>query len=224
MKKILAMAIGAAVVASFASAQTYSKNAVGFINIPATEGTMYALTFPLDNMESNDGLWNFNDTQLAKDAPDGSSVYLWNVADQSWDGFTKGRNGFPIPDDQVMLQPGQFFFFEPSADMTISMTGEVPDSTKTVVRIGKKQFSAIGNPYPTAMAFNDSALNTADIPDGSTVYLWSDESGWEGYTKGRNGFPIPEEQAVLQPGYGFFFELQSDDDVDWSVDKEYDWP
>lgn len=225
MKKFLAVAIGMAMVAgaAYAQSQTFSKNAVGFINIEAKAGKLYALTFPLDNMaEGSGGAWKFEDTQLAQDAGAGSSVYFWDGT--GWTPFNKGRNGFGITDDFATLQPGQCFFFEPADDMTITIAGEVPDSPTTGVAIaGAENLTAIGNPYPTPLKFEDTTL-AQEAAAGSAVYFW-DGTGWTPFNKGRNGFAVDEEFATVQPGYGFFFQTTDEDESsEWSVEKGYTWP
>jgi hypothetical protein len=224
MKKILAMAIGMAAVASFAYATevTYSQNAVGFINIPAEGGKLYALTVPFDNMNSDSGLWNFEDTQIAQDAEVGSTVYIWSGT--IWKEYNKGKKGFGIDDEYAQLKPGQFFFFQPAEDMNITMAGEVPDTASTVVPVaGAMNLSALGNPYPTGLPFEDSTL-AQEATVGSTVYIW-DGSVWKEYNKGKKGFGIDEEFATIPPGTGFFFQTAEDDESsNWEVQKGYDWP
>lgn len=224
MKKFLAVAIGMAMVAgaAYAQSQTFSKNAVGFINTEATEGALYALTVPFDNMDSDDGSWDFEDTQLAKDAAVGSTVYIWDGT--TWKEYNKGKKGFGIDPEYATLKPGQCFFFQPSEDMVISMSGEVPDSTNTLVAVaGAMNLSAIANPYPTDMTFEDTVL-AQNASVGSTVFIW-DGTTWKEYNKGKKGFGIDPEYAVIKPGVGFFFQTtEEDESANWDVEKEYKWP
>ena len=223
MKKTLTMALGLAVIASAAFAEpTYSKNAVGFINIPATGGQLYALTVPLDNMDADNGIWKFEDTQIAKDADDGSSVYFWTGT--RWAEYVKGRDGFGIDEAYEALTPGQCFFFQPSSDMMLTMSGQVPDSSNTVVKVtGAKNLSAIGNPYPVQFKFEESQL-AQDASDGASVYFWTG-TRWAEYVKGRDGFGVDEAFEFVTPGQGFFFQTTDDDsESEWKVEKEYKYP
>jgi hypothetical protein len=226
MKKTLTMALGLAVIASAAFAEpTYSKNAVGFINIEAEANELYSLTVPFDNLGADDGLWDFESTQLANDAPVGSTVYIW--AGTSWREYNKGKKGFGIEPEYAKLTPGQCFFFQPSDNMVITMAGQVPDTANTFVSVaGSRNLSAIGNPYPTPLDFESSTLATDPnlAKAGSTVYIW-DGKTWKEYNKGKKGFGIDPEYATIQPGVGFFFQTTDDTESGrWEVEKGYTWP
>lgn len=222
MKKILAMAIGAAVVASFASAQTYSKNAVGFINKTVEAEKMYALTMPFDNMDkdSPDGSWKFADLQLAKDAEIGSYVYFWDGT--KWKDYYKNFLGDWTCEDYA-LKPGECFFFKPADDTPVVMTGQVPDSDTTAVSVaGAENMSAIGNPYPVKFVFSESKL-AEEATTGTYVYFW-DGTKWKDYYKTFLGTWTCEDREV-EPGEGFFFQTTDEDESSrWNVEKAYDWP
>lgn len=216
MKKFAIALAALAVMAAVASAAVYSQNAVGFINVEVKAGELVALTIPFNNMNSDTGTWAFKDTQIAADAPTGSTVYFWTGT--SWGPVTKGRNGFATTKE---LAAGECFFFKPYSDMTVTINGEVPDDESIPVAIkGAANLSAIGSPYPVAVPFKESAL-AADASTGSTVYFWTGTS-WSPVTKGRNGFSTTKE---LAPGEGFFFKTYKDDgDVTWTAEKPYDFP
>lgn len=216
MKKFAIALAALAVMAAVASAAVYSQNAVGFINKEAAGGKLVALTIPFYNMNSADGAWSFDDTQLAADAATASTVYFWDGT--GWTPYSKGRNGFKTG---YILKPGECFFFKPASDMTITINGEVPDDeTVSVAVTGAANLTAIGSPYPVATIFDESALSTA-ATTASTVYFW-DGTGWTPYSKGRNGFKTGYE---LKPGEGFFFKtVQGDGNSDWKVEKPYEFP
>lgn len=218
MKKFALIVAAAAITASAAFAETvYSKNAVGFINIDAKAGEIYALTFPFVDMASTNAGIVFKNTQLAQDADSGSYVYFWNGT--SWAGYSKGRNGFTTTYE---LKPGECFFFKPAKDMVITMCGEVPDdATLTREITAAANITACGNPYPVPMIFKDSELATK-ASSGAYVYFWNGTS-WAGYPKGRNGFTTTYEVA---PGEGFFFKTTAADTEAkaWTVEKPYVFP
>ena len=216
MKKILAGLMAATVLAGVAQAATFSKNAVGFINVEVDAEELVCLTIPFVNMDSDDGNWTFKDTQLAADAPTASTVYFWNGT--AWAPNSKGRNGFTTT---KVLQHGEAFFFQPKQAMTITISGEVPDDATTPVAItGAANLSAVGNPYPVPVKFTDTEL-AAQANTASTVYFWNG-TAWAPNSKGRNGFTTTKEVA---PGEGFFFQTNSkDDSSEWTVEKPYDYP
>ena len=219
MKKFALVFAVAAITASaaFAADAVYSQNAIGFINVEAKAGNIYALTFPFTDMASTNGLVAFKNTQLAQDAATGSTVYFWSGT--SWMATSKGRNGFTTPYE---LKPGECFFFEPAKDMTITINGEVPDDATLSVDITPAaNISAVANPYPVKTVFKDSQL-ASDASTGSTVYFWNG-SAWMATSKGRNGFTTTYEVA---PGEGFFFETTAKDTgaMQWTVEKPYAFP
>lgn len=216
MKKMIAGLMAATVLAGAAHAATFSKNAVGFINVEVDAEELVALTIPFVNMDSDDGNWTFKDTQLAADAPTASTVYFWNGT--AWAANSKGRNGFTTT---KVLQPGEAFFFKPKQAMTITLSGEVPAEDATPVAItGAANLTAVGNPYPVPFKFTDSAL-AAQASTASTVYFWNGMA-WVANSKGRNGFTTTKEVA---PGEGFFFKSNAkDDSSEWSVEKPYGYP
>lgn len=216
MKKILAGLMAATVLAGAAHAATFSKNAVGFINIEVEADELVCLTIPFINMNSDDGSWKFTETQLAADAPDASTVYFWNGT--AWAANNKGRNGFTTT---KILEPGEAFFFKPKKAMTITLAGEVPDEGTIPVSItGAANLTAVGNPYPISKKFTDTEL-AAQASDASTVYFWNG-TAWVANNKGRNGFTTTHEVA---PGEGFFFKSnKKDDTADWTVVKPYEYP
>ncbi len=218
MKKFALIVAAAAITASAAFAESvYSKNAVGFINIDASAGEIYSLTFPFVDMASTNAGIVFKNTQLAQDAPNGSTVYFWDGS--SWSPYSKGRNGFTT---SYELKPGECFFFKPNGDMTITMCGEVPDDATLARDITPAaNITAVGNPYPVPTLFKDSEL-AQKASNGSTVYFW-DGSSWSPYSKGRNGFTTTYE---VQPGEGFFFKTMASDTEakTWTVEKPYVFP
>ena len=221
MKKFALLFAAAAITASAAFAATaepvYSQNAVGFINKEAKAGELYALTFPFADMTSTNAGVVFKDTQMAQDATRGSTVYFWSGT--SWEPDTKRPNGFRT---EHVLQPGECFFFQPAADMTITMCGEVPDDASLECEIHPAaNLSAIGNPYPVEVIFTNTAL-AASASRGATVYFWNGTS-WEPDTRRPNGF---RTEHTLSPGEGFFFQTTAGDTEAsaWAVEKPYVFP
>lgn len=228
MKKILAGLMAATILAGVAHAATFSKNAVGFINVEVDAEELVCLTIPFVNMDSPDGSWAFTDTQIAADATPASQVYFWE--NSAWQTVTKGRVTASNPtgfNTNKRLVPGEAFFFRPKSAMTITMSGEVPDEDSQAVDItGAANLSAVGNPYPVPVKFTDTTL-AASANTASQVYFWYD-GAWNAVTKGRvtaanpTGFNTDRE---IQPGEGIFFRTNAkDDSYQWTVEKPYDYP
>lgn len=226
MKKILAIAIGAAVVASLASAQTYSKNAVGFISIEAKEAKQFiplSVPFVRVNSDENGGIMDFADFQFATDAPERSKVYFFE--NQGWKSYTKdGDVGDPWEDVDHVMKAGELFFLQPFKPMTIVMTGQVPADPVMDVEILKgKMYSAIANPYPYEMDLATSELGK-NAPERSRFHVWTG-NGWQAITKDGDEGDDFEDAPVLTPGTGVFFQGAASSDIEnWEVEKLYNWP
>lgn len=235
MKKMMVGLMALAVVASVAQAQnTYSKNAVGFVNIDVTAedaaaGKMYALTIPFWNMDNatdaeHAGQWEFDKSPIAEAAARNSYVYFFDPATQSWKGNQKRSSGFS---SKQWVAPGELFFLKPAGAMTITMSGEVPDEEEQDVDISPKAaLTAMGNPYPVEFDFDSSDIATKATRN-SYVYFWDDESqSWKGNQKRSSGF---SSKKTVKPGIGFFFKSASGDEagaenMTWKVVKPYDFP
>lgn len=221
MKKILTMAIGMAAVACIASAEsaTYSKNAVGFIQMEAKADQLYVLTVPFVNMESEDGSWKFGDTDLAKNAPDWSMVYFWNGT-QWLPGDKDEDDGWQNLANRE-LKPGEAFFFKPSEDMAIVLSGEVPTDTLPVAYKGSDNLDSIGNPYPVAVKFGDTEI-AQQVPDWSRVHFWNGKQWIPGEKDEDDGWQNMANQ-VIEPGQGFFIQ-PAGAAGEWEPVKPYAWP
>lgn len=227
MKKMLAGLMAVAAIAAVAQAEEVkSANAVGFIDIPIEPNQLVALSVPFVNMaDGSDGSWDFKDLDLAKSAPRGTVAYFWE--NSAWKTMNASRTGGFT--QSRMLQPGEFFFIKwpktaEASDLIIS--GEVPaDSTIPVVIMGKKNLSAVANPYPTPMEFREFTF-AKNAPRGSQAFFW-EGGAWRTVNASRNGgFADPK---VVEPGEGFFFkttssELDDYDSKEWEVVRPYQWP
>ena len=223
MKKILAMAIGMAAVACIASAEsaTYSKNAVGFIQKDGTADKLYALTVPFENMDSDDGSWTFSEIPLAQNAEEGAMVYFWT--ETGWTPDEKDRDGEWGWCGDRKLKAGEFFFFKPSEDMPLVLSGEVPDEVNSVQYVGYGNMNAIGFRYPTEVTFAETEI-AQNAEEGTMVYFWT-ETGWTPDEKDRDGNWGWCGDKKLQPGEGFFFKPEdSSGSGDWEPVKPDVWP
>lgn len=221
MKKILAMAIGMAAVASIASAQTatYSQNAVGFIQQETKADTLYVLTVPFVNMNSDDGTWKFGDTDLAKNAPDWSKVYFWSGT--AWRQDEKDEDDGWSWSANRQLKSGEAFFFQPSEDTVVVLAGEVPTEVQPVAYAGSDNLDSIGNPYPVPVAFGKTEL-ADQMEDWSKVYFWTG-TAWRQDEKDEDDGWSWSANREIKPGEGFFVRpLEAANE--WDPAKPYAWP
>ena len=120
MKKTLWIAMVGALAASVVAAsaqEVLSDNAVGYIKktLPA-QGKLVMVAVPLNSMTEASNV--FGRTSIAQEAPQGSTVYFWNQANQVWDLGNKGIKGWlPAQSNKVVLA-GEGFFVQEAAAVT----------------------------------------------------------------------------------------------------------
>lgn len=234
MKKLVAGLMALATVAAVAQADDVvtSKNAVGFINRTGLEkGKQYALTVPFQDMSGAAvDKWLFENLDIAKSAPNGSSFYFWNGETQAWVPITKNKlngkwTGFPYT--PYYVEVGQFFFFRPGADMDSAViAGEVPDEVVKVPVFGQKNTSAVGLPYPVEKNFNETDLYQNALK-GDQVFFWDETAqAWVAASvNALNGKWSKNADRMLAPGEGFFYRSTgSDPSTLWEQAVPYDWP
>ena len=65
-------------------------------------------------------LWT--NTDMSKQAADGSSVILWDTTTQAYVGSLKSRSGWNAPGPSMVLNPGQGFILRATAPLTVNET------------------------------------------------------------------------------------------------------
>ena len=238
MKKLLGIACVVAVTAPLAFAQTnvLSQNAVGYVRVTVPGSgdlNLCRLDFlPLDPLVPNN-VANVVGDQL----PAGSSAFIWDSTLNGGVGgyvlVAKGaRAGWPTTGAGAMeIDQGVAFWLKtPEADLTdynVYLMGEVPGAnndseTKTIA--GLQGLDAVGYPYPAAIAFGDTTLQTA-LPGGATVFFWDvDAQGYQFFSKGaRAGWTAEALDFVIEPGTSFWVQNPGAA-VDWTEVKPYVWP
>jgi hypothetical protein len=105
-------------------------------------------------------------------APDGTSVYKWNVANQDLDAtvptFVVGSGWQP----NGTVAPGEAFFVASGGDFTNTFVGEVRQGALATPLVGNFAFEAIGSQVPVGGTIS-AVLTDYAATDGDTVYPWS---------------------------------------------------
>lgn len=158
---LLASAALAAAGAFTASAQVYSVNAVGYVNV-AVPGNGFGLIANQLNATGGNAVSN-----VVSGVPDGTLVYLWTGTGFSISTFDLGEwdNGGQA------LGPGKAAFVRnPGATaLTVTFVGEVPQGTLTTA-LGAG-FNLVSSQVPQAGNLQ-SALGYTPA-DGDLVYKWN---------------------------------------------------
>jgi hypothetical protein len=183
-----------------ASAQVYSQNIVGYVNVVCKGNAFTLVANPLDN-GTNDA------NSLFAALPNKSTVQVWNGT--GFTSATKGASGFT---PNLSLPVGTGFFVKPlGGDYTNTFVGNVAvaSGASATNNLPAGTFVLAGSTIPVAGALNDTGVGTlnlaATLPNKSTVQVW-DNTGSGGFvssTKGASGFTPNTSIAV---GQGFFIK------------------
>ena len=227
MKKLMslvALAVVASVVAASAQ-EVLSANAVGYVKRTVPAGGLQIVSVPFDNIASDDGTYKFGETQIANDAPQGSTVMFWDAEKQGWSGGGKSAKGWSAGQANYVLQPGECFFLKnpSSSDLEVTAAGEVPAEAKISRGFaGGGALSVMASAYPVDVKFGDTELAN-QLPQGSTVMFWDDaKQGWSGGGKSAKGWSAGQANYVVKAGEGFF--IKTGTEGTWEAEKPYTWP
>jgi hypothetical protein len=160
-KTLLATAALAAAGVASMSAQVFSVNAVGYVNVTIPKG-FSMLSNPLNAEKNTVG------ATLAA-APDGTTVYTFGAA-----GFSANIKDFgEFGDGNAAFAPGGGVFVLAQAPFTVTFVGEVPQG-------------ALSNPLPKGLSIRSSIvpqegrLDTVlgfPAQDGDTIFQWDNAGG-----------------------------------------------
>lgn len=184
-----------------ASAQVYSQNIVGYVNVVCKGNAFTLVANPLDN-GTNDA------NSLFAALPNKSTVQIWNGS--GFTAATKGASGF-TPNLSVPVGTGLFVKPAQATDYTNTFVGNVAvaSGASATNSLPNGTFVLVGSTIPVGGALNDTGAGTlnlaATLPNKSTVQVW-DNSGAGAFvasTKGASGFNPNTAVAV---GQGFFIK------------------
>jgi hypothetical protein len=194
--------------ASAATNQVYSKNAVGFVKVDVPSNALTIVAVPFNTM-SESGVYTLDEligTNLTGNGriSKADTVYIWtgndgyNTAflnddswgdpsiDDKWCYFPEGSD-FPIACAttnifDIMTSDGLWINNRHNARVLYFM-GEVPFASTTTVDIANG-LSMIANPYPVTKALdelittNNGAYANGRISKADMVYLWAGDGGY----------------------------------------------
>jgi hypothetical protein len=180
-----------------ASAQVYSVNVVGYINVAVPPG------FSMIANQLDSG--NNTVASLMPSVPEGVTLYKFVSGAYLINGYEFGEWSLP----NMTLDPGEgAFIFNPGAAFNALFVGEVKQGALTT---GIPQgFSIVASQVPQTGAL-DSVLGFP-VADGDTVYLFNNATG----SYAISGFEFGEWSIVPAPKVGEAFFVNKVAAVNWT--------
>jgi len=205
---VLAAALGLAAT-STSTAQVYSVNAVGYVNINVPPNGYAILGVPLN------GTNNSLNTTLPLSAPfSGVNVFRFNAAIQAFsDAITwvEGLGWYSPSDPDPAINPGEGFFLQNVANQPLPITwvGEVSIGTLNNPIPGGNRYSMLSSKVPKRGTPDELGIPPQD---GDTIFIFDPgcQCYKDAYTYlGGLGWFYPPDGSVTGPiievGTGFFF-------------------
>jgi len=196
-KKILALSVAAAALASTASAAV-SSNIVGYVKLNLKKG-FNLISNPLSNTAANGN--NVGTIFGALDA----SILRWNGNGFDSTDIVAGVGVVAGPD--FALVPGEAVFVDIGADASVVTVGDALVGTQSKAVAAGNNF--VASLIPIAGTATELGLTP---PDGSTVLTWTG-TGYEAFdTIGDGVWPVGEPNFTVGQG----FVLQSPSAFTWT--------
>jgi len=186
-----------------ASAQVYSLNVVGYVNVPLVANQLSFLSVPL---VPSGGNYSITNTIALSDPQDGATIFAWagtawNTTQPTWIG------GFGW-DTDLVISNGAGFFISAKANSTLTFVGEVPQGAISYTI--PAAVSTLANKVPVTAAFPGATVGH----DGDTMFLWQqgaqkwDPASWSyvgGYGWTAGGATDDTNGPALAPANGVFY-------------------
>lgn len=187
-KTLLLLGVVGAVGLGSASAQVYSVNAVGYINVSVPANQFKMIANQLSSASATIGA-------LLPTVPDGTQLFKWTGSGYASYDYIDGLGWLPNGDETIGL--GQGAFIRSPQAFTITFVGEVPTGNlSTPLPVG---FSMVSSQVPQA-----GAVDTLGFPggDGDQIFQWTG-TGYNGFDfiDGLGWLPSVPQVAV---GEAFF--------------------
>ena len=190
-----------------ASAQVYSLNVVGYVNVPLTTGKMSFISVPL---APSGGNYNITNTIVLSDAQDGATIMAWNTT--AWNTtvpqWYAGAGWYP----DMVINNGVGFFITSATNSTLTFVGEVPQGAVTyTIPTG---LSTLANKVPEVANFpggtvghDGDTITTWDMTGqkwATTVWQYYADAGWNagGASDSTNGPALNPASAVFYQNSG----------------------
>jgi hypothetical protein len=205
-----------------ASAQVFSVNAVGYVNLTIPPNGYAIISNPLNGNPDN----RCNTIlPLPQDGSyDGSAIYRFNPSNQQYRDtiqFLSGLGWLSAEDPDPTINPGEGFFLQNSAGqaLNITMVGEVPSGTQVNPLPGPNQYSIRSSIVPRGgrLGFIGQA-GTLEFPaeDGDALYIFNSttqqyDDTWQ-FLSGLGWLSASDPNTdgpLINPGNGFFVQKGS---------------
>jgi hypothetical protein len=163
----------------------------GYYNAAITNGYNF-LANPFDATDNN----ITNVISAFPAPPDGTAVYLWNIANQSFDppAVFYSTNGWSR---NFNVPPGLGFVLSSTSAWTLTFVGTILQGFQTNFVAGTNGFCLLGSHFPVSGNFADATMTNFPAVDGANVYLFRPES--QSYSNAYTYFGISTNRI-----YGWF--------------------
>lgn len=205
----------------FAQGTVSSINAAGYIKVDTEPNKFYFVQNPFTKFD-NSTTHKISEI-LGTTLGEGSQVFLWNFASQTFSISTFGFGQWS-PDSDVERGQGFFVQSRGATDVPMFLHGQVPGATTfaTTDTSLSAGFNALGWPYPTAITLEESGISSV-MAEGDQVFLWNGAT--QGYTIVTFGFgQLSPANVSVPPGSAVFVRLASAGQQTFSAAVPYTWP
>jgi hypothetical protein len=222
---LVTAALGAAMVGS-ASAQVYSANAVGYVNMTLPAG-LSIIANPLNGSPDN----SLNSTLVLSDLAIGATIFRFDDAAQGfgdaiqWGGSFLGWLTANADPNWVVVAPGEAFFIQLFGAEDITWVGEVPQGDLSNPIPGDAKLSMRSSQVPqeaplgspgVGLEFPGETLDTVYVFDPAIQnykepYQYLGGLGWLSANPDDTGLDGP----IIPVGQGFFLQKFNVGDTSW---------
>lgn len=230
MKKMLAAALGLAVLASAATAQTnvvLSRNAVGYVKIDLiATNKLHLIRNDFVGLGAPIAISN----ALAS-LPVGTEVILWDRIGQTYrPAIVRTVFGWGVGGSNRLNRGEAFFLRTPNTATNVQtiplfFMGEVPDkfTAPTSTLTTATGLGLDGYPYPVQRQWTNTALAQI-LPVGSEIIIWNEtnQSYNAAIIRTVFGWGAAGNALQIRPGQGFV--IRATNSIPYSQVKPYTWP
>lgn len=227
MKKSLVLALGLAVIAGSAFAQTnqvLSRNAVGYVK---TQGLKDKFVMLAHNFKDINGGVVTVTNLIGNQVPNSSALIIWDPSAQAYRFETRIAGAWDPGTNPIAPGRGFWLRVPPSAASNIYsvyLMGEVPDkfTLPTNSQPVLPGFNMVGHPYPVTIPFTSTVLAINGRNTDSAIF-W-DPATQSYHFETRVAGAWDPGTNVLQPGQGFWYRSTRTSNIVWQEVKPYTWP
>jgi len=210
-----------------ASAQVFSVNAVGYVNVSVPAGGYAIIANPLNGNPDN----NLNTILPLPDEFVGASIYRFNPATQSYRDtmqWVPGPGWLSSAPEDLVVNPGEGFFLQnvSGSPLNATLVGEVPSGTTQNQILGDNNYQIRSAVVPRGQALGwVGQANTLEFParTGDSVFLFDPATQQYKetiqYVEGAGWLSgeFPPEGPTIAPGTGFFVQSVAPGNASWTM-------